>query len=179
MRLEVGRSLLLVVDVQELPLANVNEPAQVLLGCARLVKGARQFGVPVMASEQDPGSHGAVIGDLRHLLPDTAPRAKRTFSCMCDPAIASELAGHGRDQVVVAGIEAHVAVLQTALDLKAKGYAAFVVADAVGSRAPESRALALARLSAAGIAVVNVEMVLLEWLGATDHPAFTEIADLI
>jgi nicotinamidase-related amidase len=168
-----------VVDVQERLLANVNEPAQVLLGCARLVKGARRLGVPVMASEQDPGGNGTIIGDLKQLLADAAPWPKRTFSCMRDPAIAADLAGRGRDQVVVAGVEAHVAVLQTAIDLKAKGYAAFVVADAVASRAPESRALALARLSAAGTAVVNVEMVLFEWLGGADHPAFAEIADLI
>lgn len=160
-------------------LAHVNEPAQVLLGCARLIKGARRLGVPVTASEQSPDSNGAIIGDLKHLLPGTGVRAKRTYSCMRDPTIIADLAGHGRDQVVVAGVEAHVAVLQTALDLTAKGYTAFVVADAVGSREPESRALALARLSAVGIAVVNVEMVLFEWLGGADHPAFAEIADLI
>jgi len=179
MCLEPHRSLLLVIDMQEKLLPGMSGPGQVLLSCAKLVKGARQLGLPVVASAQSPGRNGPVIGDLKGLLPEGAVQTKTAFSCVREPGLFAGLAELGRDQVVIAGIEAHVAVLQTAMDLKAGGYAPVVVADAVASREPESRALALARLSAAGIAAVDVEMVLLEWIGSAAHPAYEDIAALI
>jgi nicotinamidase-related amidase len=179
MRLEPHRSLLLVVDMQEKLLLDMSGPGQVLLACARLVKGARRLEVPILASEQEPHGLGQTMGDLKALLPSGAIQSKVAFSCAREAALLADMAERRRDQVVIAGIEAHVAVLQTAMDLKARGYAPVVVADAVASREPESRALALARLSAAGIAVVDVEMVLLEWIGSAAHPAYEDIAALI
>jgi nicotinamidase-related amidase len=179
MRLEPHRSLLLVVDMQEKLLPHMSGPGQVLLGCARLLKGARRLAVPTLASEQAPSRLGPTLSDLKALLPAGAVRSKMAFSCVLEPDLFADLADRGRDQVVIAGIEAHVAVLQTAMDLKARGYAPLVVADAVASRDPESRALALARLSAAGIGVVDVEMVLLEWTGSAAHPAYEDIDALI
>lgn len=157
----------------------VSEPARVLLGCSRLLKGALRLAVPTVASEQDPNRLGPTVGDLRHLLAGAAVRPRATFSCVRDAAILADLARAGREQVVIAGIEAHVGVLQTAMDLKARGFAPAVVADALASRRPESRALALARLAAAGIAVVDVEMVLLEWTDSIANPAYEDIAALL
>ena len=165
--------------MQEKLLPDMSGPGQVLLGCARLIKGARRLEVPMLASQQEPRRLGPILGDLAVLLPAGAVYAKMAFSCVREPGLFADLADRGRDQVVVAGIEAHAAVLQTAMDLKARGYAPLVVADAVASRDPESRGLALARLSAAGVGIADVEMVLLEWTGSAAHPAYEDIAALI
>ncbi|MBX9635347.1 MAG: isochorismatase family protein, partial [Magnetospirillum sp.] len=101
------------------------------------------------------------------------------FACSAEPAIADRLAGFGRDQVVIAGIEAHVCVLQTALGLKEKGYQVFVAADACSSRLAANHQAAMQRLSANGVQVVSVEMVVFEWLHRAGTPEFKDLVALI
>jgi nicotinamidase-related amidase len=104
---------------------------------------------------------------------------KTAFSCLGDPALNAALLAGSRDQVLVCGLEAHVCVLQTSLDLLANGRQVYVVADAVTSRAPSNRALALDRLGRAGAQIVSLEMVLFEWLGDAADPAFRDISRLV
>ena len=131
-----------------------------------LVKAARALGLPVTASEQYPKGLGPTVAPLRAELGNRPVFAKLAFSCAPRPALADRLASRGRPQIVVAGIEAHVCVLQSALDFAAGGYDVFAVADAMGSRASQSEALAHGRLRGAAVAVVNTEMVLFEARGA-------------
>jgi nicotinamidase-related amidase len=105
--------------------------------------------------------------------------AKRHFAASADPAIAAALQDLGRPQIVLCGMEAHVCVLQTALDLPRLGLRLIVVADAVASRRPESCTLALDRMRADGVEIVSAEMVLFEWLGVAGTPDFKALLPLI
>jgi nicotinamidase-related amidase len=166
---------LLVVDMQERLLPAMAEPARVEKRCAILLEAARAVGLPVSFSEQYPKGLGHTVAAL-------APArafAKTAFSCLRDGALSAHLKSNARSQIVLAGIEAHVCVLQTAMDLLAAGYDVFVVADAVSSRAPWSVDLALARMREAGAAIVNTEMALFELLGEAGTPEFKALSALI
>jgi len=180
MLLDAGRSQLLLVDVQERLMPAMHEAERVVEGCGRLVEAACTLGVPATVSEQYPRGLGATVPQLAERLGPEVPRfAKTHFSCAGDAAILGRLAAAGRPQVVLAGVEAHVCVLQTALQLKAMGFQPAVVWDAVASRTPESRELARERLGRAGVDLVNGEMVLFEWLQRAGTPAFKALSGLL
>ncbi len=175
MLIDAQQSALLVVDVQERLCPAIDDWQRVLDGVLWTVRVAQRLGVPVMASEQYPKGLGPTQADLKALLPGGSIAAKLHFSCVQDGCLAG-LPGSERPQVVVCGMETHVCVLQTVLDLVAAGKQVFVVADAVGSRTPENKALGLARMRDAGAAVVSAEMVAFEWLRAAGTPLFREIS---
>lgn len=178
-----SRSQLLIVDVQERLAPSVHDNARVVANCARLVGYARVLGVPVTVSEHYPAGIGGTVRELADILGPSAVRAdKIAFSCWRDPGLNSrfdDLRREGRTEVVVAGMESHVCVCQTVLDLLGNGFDVFVVADAVGSRSPEARELALYRMQQAGAAVVGQEMVAFEWLERADIPEFRDVLKLI
>lgn len=179
MLIERDRSLLLVVDVQERLLPAMAEPDKILANCKALLSGGARLGVPVLVSEQYPKGLGPTVGDLRALLPEGALCDKLSFSCTADPELRARIARAGRDQIVICGIEAHVCVLQTALGVQAAGLSPVVVADATGSRKPESKEVALDRLRHNGIEIATTEMVLFEWLGRAGTEEFRELSKLI
>ncbi len=173
------RSGLLIVDVQERLATVMADPRRVIHHCGLLLRFARRLGVPVLASEQYPQGLGPTMIDLRAWLEPDDIVAKTCFSCVDDPAWSARWTGLGCGQAVVAGVEAHVCVLQTALDLKARGIDVFVVTDASGSRHEGNEAAAWRRLGAAGIALVTVEMVLFEWLRAAGTAEFKDLAPFV
>lgn len=166
---------LLVVDMQDRLLSNVHDWQRVLDNVCWLVKVAQKLHVPVMASEQYPKGLGATHGDVAALLSGEAIVEKLHFSCVAARCLAP-LAAHSRRQIVVCGIESHVCVLQTALDLKRDGKEVFVVEDAVGSRSPTDKALAMERMRAHGIDIVSREMAAFEWMHEAGTPVFREIS---
>lgn len=168
-------SALLVVDVQERLLPHIHDWQRVLENVAWLVKVAQKLDVPVMASEQYPKGIGATHADVAALLPKEAIVEKLHFSCVAAHCL-TPLAAASRRQIVVCGIESHVCVQQTALDLKRNGKEVFIVDEAVGSRRPSDKALALERMRAHGIDVVSREMVAFEWLHQAGTPVFKEIS---
>lgn len=170
-------SSLMIVDVQERLAPVMSDPRRVIAGCALLMRAARMLKVPVVVSEQYPRGIGATIFDLREWLPPEGAVTKMHFSAADEPAVVQRLTG--RPQVVVAGIEAHICVSQTALGLRAKGHEVFVVADASASRRVENEQMAWTRLGQAGIPVVSTEMVLFEWLRVAGTPEFKELVALI
>ncbi len=172
-------SCLLIVDVQERLAPVVTDPRRVIHGCAMLQRVALRLEIPQIVSEQYPKGIGPTVADLREGLPPEGAIAKTTFSCLDEPAIVARLAALGRRQVVIAGIEAHICVLQTAIALQAEGYEVFVVKDASASRRTESEAAAWARLALENIAVVTLEMVVFEWLKSAGTPEFRELVGLI
>lgn len=171
--LRADASLLLVVDLQERLMPAIAGAEAVLDNACRLVHTATRLGVTVHATEQNPDGLGRTVEPVASLLPGSA-QAKTTFAAAIDPRI-----GPTDGTVVVAGCEAHVCVLQTVLALRAAGRDVAVVADAVGSRDGANRERALARAHGHGADVVTTEMVLFEWLGSSDHPAFREVQKLI
>ena len=178
-RLVRDDSLVLLVDVQErLAPAIVDGPA-IVEACRLLVEGARRLAVPVIASEQYPKGLGPTLEPLRASLGNAPRLEKLAFSCAREPRIAEAVRATGRRTLLVAGMEAHVCVLQTALDFRDRGYRVAVVADATGSRRRESQVRALERARAAGCSVIEVEMALFEWLERAGTEEFRTIAPWI
>jgi nicotinamidase-related amidase len=163
-------SALLIVDVQARLLPAIDDGPRVLANCVWLAQVAQRLGVPVIASEQYPKGLGHTAPELAAVLPPGGVRTKVHFSCVADGCFEDHPAWH-RPQIVVAGTEAHVCVLQTALDLAERGAQVFVVADAIGSRRAEDRELAIARFRQHGVDVVSREMAAFEWL----HRAGTDL----
>jgi nicotinamidase-related amidase len=179
MLVDRARAQLLIVDVQERLLPAMTAPDAVVAGCTRLMKAAGIMGLPLTVSEQYPKGLGPTVDAVRAELDDGAVMDKVHFACTADPAIMTRIAGAGRQQVVIAGIEAHVCVLQTAIGLKERGFAPFVVLDASSSRRPESVATARDRLLANGVEVVTGEMVLFECMHQAGTPEFKELSQLV
>ena len=171
-------SQVLLVDVQERLLPAMANPEEVAANAALVLHAAQALGVPVTVSEQYPKGLGPTVPALRQAAGGEAME-KIEFSCLKNAAIAERLRGLGRRQLVVAGVEAHVCVLQSVIDAAREGFEVFVVADATGSRRPESRERALARMAAAGAEVVTAEMAVFEWLGRADSPRFRELSKLV
>lgn len=179
---DVGGSVLVIVDIQSRLTAAM--PAKVLARLQRnvtlLIQAARQLKVPVFASEQNPQGLGPLEPDIVKLLPEGSRRfAKTAFSLTGDAAFLKELEATGRRQVILTGMEAHICILQTALELRAEGYEVFVVADAVCSRHRESYETALVRIRQAGVIVNDAESVLFEWLRDSRHEQFKPLQSLI
>ncbi|MFO7603474.1 MAG: isochorismatase family protein [Gammaproteobacteria bacterium] len=179
---DARQSRLLIIDVQERLLgAMPDKPrAQVLGNTAILLQAAQRLAVPVIRSEQYPRGLGATDSHIEGRLTDETLKVEKTvFSC-CGVAEVAELS-HQQvlPQWILAGIESHVCVLQTALQLKAAGQQVFVVSDACCSRQKHHHQNALQRLSQAGVIISNTESVLFEWLRDSRHPAFKDLSKLI
>jgi len=178
-----NRAQLLVVDIQEKLAPAVDGAEQVIGNTGRLISFARRLGIPMLFTEQYPRGLGPTIPALLGLAGNEAPRLDKTeFSVWRNEGIRkriAELAQTGRREIVVTGMEAHVCVLQSAMDLVANELEVFVVADAVSSRAPGSRELAVQRLGQAGVGIVNTEMIAFEWLERAGSPEFKDLIGLI
>ena len=182
MLVEAKRSQLLIVDVQERLLPAMHAGEAMIDRCAILLQSAAELKVPALLSEQYRKGLGATVERLSNVKGDAPVFEKMHFSCAAEPAIANHIGDRvkaGRDQLVIAGIESHVCVLQTALGFRRIGLEVYVVADAVTSRRPESVALAQDRLRAAGVNVVNTEMAVFEWLHVSGTPEFKTVSKLI
>jgi nicotinamidase-related amidase len=176
-------SVLLLVDIQERFRPAVPGMDGVIRRSGILASAAARLDIPVLASEQYPKALGPTVAELRSLLPDPARiYPKLCFSAAaCEPLAAALTALRllGRRQVVLCGVEAHVCVLQTALELQAAGHAVHVVEDAVASRAAGDRDAALGRMVRHGVDRVTSEMVVFEWLREAGTPLFKELQALI
>ena len=178
MLLDRRQGVLFIVDVQARLAPAMTDPDAAIARMGILLAAAERMDVPIVASEQYPQGLGHTDERLT-LPPATEVFAKTAFSASRDQAILAHLEKLDRRQVVLCGMETHVCVLQTALDLLARGFRPAVVADAVASRSPERKRLGLERMAAAGVAVVDSEMVVFEWLGAAATPEFKELSRLI
>ena len=177
--LRLEDTFLLLIDIQ-VKLWNVmHEKESLLENTQKLIKGLRLMGAPVLVTEQNPHGLGPTHPDLIQLLPEAKPLPKFCFSCSQDPAFRDSAAGLKKKQVLVCGIEAHICVYQTSLDLLAAGYEVQVIADAVSSRTPRNRDIALARLQSEGVRISSVEMALFELLKTAESPAFKELSRII
>lgn len=168
---------LLVVDMQGTLLRLMRLAPLVIANTERLIRGANALDVPVLATEQYPKGLGPTVESLLPLLPDRRP--KTAFHAADAAGLTSAVAPLGVRHVTVAGIEAHVCILQTALELLERGYRVQVPADAVASRGEFDREVALRRLERAGAVVTTTEAALFEWTGRSDHPQFKAISALI
>src|SRR5512135_1315363 len=176
-RLTGQHGALLVVDVQEKLISRILDRERVVANAARLVKAADRLSMPVWATEQYPQGLGPTVPELATLIPHRP--TKTTFQCCAVPQLLEQLYGRQIRHVTLAGIEAHVCVAQTALELLRLGFHVQVPADAVGSRHKLDWEFALRRLEHAGAIVSTTEAVLFEWVETADHPEFRAISELI
>jgi nicotinamidase-related amidase len=175
MLIDAERSQLLLVDLQEKMMPAIADEAAILANCRWLVEAAQMIGVPVAAVEHCAKGLGPLVPAIRELLAPGAVAAKNHFSGVAAKCMA-QLPGSDRAQCIVCGVEAHVCVLQTVLDLYQEGKEVFVVADSVGSRRATDRDLALARMRQEGVRIVSREMVVFEWLGEAGTPLFKAVS---
>ena len=155
----------------------IDSSEEVVANAGRLLAAAEALRVPVLMTEQNPKGLGGTVPELARPEGAVPVVAKMEFdACRASGVVEALPAGH---HIVVAGCEAHVCVLQTVLGLLERSRRVYVVADAIGSRRPENKAVALARMERAGAEVITTEMALFEWLGTADDPAFKEVIALV
>lgn len=174
--IDPARAHLLVIDFQTRLMPAIAEGSERVRKAGHLIAAARLLHVPVSFTEQNPAGLGHTVADLASA-PGERTLHKMTFDSLRTPAIARHL-DDGR-ALVVTGCEAHVCVLQTVLGLLDRGRRVYLVADAIGARMAIDRETALRRMERHGAEIVTTEMVLFEWLGSAEHPAFPEILALM
>jgi nicotinamidase-related amidase len=177
--LNSAETILLVVDVQEKLARAMPGRDEMVHRTRQLVEGTRVLGVPALFTEQNPRGLGPTLPEIAALVPDFRPVEKTSFSCCGSAGCMQQLRHSGRRDVVVAGIETHVCVYQTVVDLLAEGFRVEVVADACASRTAENRQIGLERCRRAGAAVTSVEILLFELLKAAEGPLFKEILRIV
>ncbi|MEN3000375.1 MAG: hydrolase [Armatimonadota bacterium] len=174
------RSVLIVVDMQEPFLSMIKVRDLIERNIAFLLQVAKLLNVPILATLQNAERLGGVVPALQTLLPEQpAPIDKLCFSCLGAESFARALQETGRQQVVLTGIEAHICIMQTALDLLKAGYRVHVPYDAVASRGKPEWKYALLRLQHAGAVVTSVESVTYEWLYQAGTEEFRQLLPLI
>jgi nicotinamidase-related amidase len=183
-RITRGTSALLVVDIQEKLLPAIHEKERVVENAVRLVRGAQALGVPIWVTEQYRKGLGATVPEVAQaagckVAGGIVPIDKITFSACGAPGLLKQISGRGVRDVVLCGIEAHVCVCQSALDLAAAGYRPVLVADATSSRTPENHRAGVERMRQAGAILASTEMILFEWLERSGTPEFKQILDLV
>lgn len=172
-------SLLVLIDPQARLMPAIQHGDALATRLAHLIDAARLLGVPVMATEHCPQAIGPLLACIRDRLRPDEIVEKRHFSAWSEPAFRAALGATSRRQIVIAGVEAHVCVAQTALALAEADHQVFCITDAVGSRREQDRQTALTRFAQAGIGPVTMEAVLFEWLESADHPAFKPVLEII
>ncbi len=177
--LEQEDTSIVLVDVQG-KLARLMHESEALIHNIRIMLQAGQIlGLPIVWAEQVPDKLGATVPEIAELLSNYQPIAKTSFSCAGSAEFNSALKASGRKHILLMGIEAHVCVYQTGIDLLEQGKGVHVVTDAVASRQLENKAIGLQRMSAAGAQLTSTEMCLFEMLKAAEGDEFRQIARLM
>ncbi len=179
MYLEQDATALVVVDVQGKLASLMHQRTQLYQHLGLCIQAADLLELPILWVEQYPQGLGPTVPEVRQWLGDRSPLVKNSFSCCGEPAFNQALEASGRRQIVLTGIEAHVCVYQTAVDLLARGYTVQVNQDAISSRHPDNRQLGLARMQAAGALITSSEMLLFELMRSSAHPQFRAVSALL
>lgn len=167
------------IDIQEKLWNVMHEKEALLENALKLVKGMQVMGVPIIWTEQNPKGLGATVPSLMQLVPGFQALPKFSFSCCQDKGFQQSINALKRKQILICGIEAHICVYQTSMELLSSGYEVHVVADVVGSRVVRNRDIALNRLQSEGAKLTVSEMVMYELLQTAESPAFKEILKVI
>jgi nicotinamidase-related amidase len=173
------KTVLLLIDFQERLFPVMFDKEKLLRNVLKLIKGAQVLEIPIILTEQYPKGLGPTLPEIKALLPNAKTIEKTCFSCCDEPSFMEELAGLKRQQVLVAGIEAHICVYQTAMALARAGYDVQPVSDALASRDPDNKAAALLKMGAAGLSATTVEMALFELLKAAGTDKFKQISNIV
>jgi len=179
MRIGIETCMGVLVDVQEKLLPHMFDHAEVHRNILKLIQGLQILEVPLILTEQYPKGLGPTVRTVAELTPGVHPISKMSFSCVDEPQFSQSLAASEKRCVVLAGIETHVCVLQTSVDLSAAGYIPVIIADCVSSRSRIDHEIALQRLSAEGAIVSTCESVLFELCRYAGTETFRSISRLL
>jgi nicotinamidase-related amidase len=171
--------MLILVDVQGNLAQSMNNKEELFKNLENLVSGVLVLGIPIIWTEQNPQRLGPTIPEIAKLMAHIMPVSKMSFSCCGNERFLEALKTTNRKQVLLAGIEAHICIYQTAVDLLALGYEVHIIADGVSSRTPENKMIALGNMKDAGARLTTTEMLLFSLLKTAEAPQFKEIVKLV
>lgn len=172
-------TILMIVDVQERLVPAIHEAAQILHSCTLLAQAAQILQIPIIITEQYPEKLGATVPEIRDVLDEYQPISKKYFSAYTPEVIELLKSTSERSSILLCGVEAHVCVQQTALDLLANGFDVFVARDAISSRTSANAEIGWQRMMYAGAIPVSVESALFELLRTANHQQFKAVHQLI
>lgn len=179
MRILKENTVGLVIDIQERLVPVMEENEQLVENCSKLIQGLQILGLPLLVTQQYTKGLGETIEEIKSVIKDFEYIEKKDFSCYDEPVVAEKLAYLGARNVIICGIESHVCVLQTAIDLKEAGYNPVVVMDCVSSRSFDDVDLAAERFRFEGIMMTSLESILFELTRSSSAPEFKEISKLV
>jgi nicotinamidase-related amidase len=179
MKFVAGKTVLVIIDIQSKLWNVMHEKSSLLENAQKLVKAMRVLSVPIILTEQNPQGLGPTMPELRQFMPEVKAIPKFCFNCCQNSNFEQELKRFNRKQVLLCGIESHICVYQTALDLLSRGYEVQIVADVVSSRIQYNKEVALTRMQSEGAKLTVAEMAVFELLGSADGPLFKEILKVI
>lgn len=179
MRILKEHSALVVVDIQERLFPHISNNQELVKKCQTLIAGMQALNVPIIVTEQYVKGLGHTIEPIQAALTEYKPIEKMTFSCCGEAMFSLKIEEHFKENIILCGIESHVCVLQTALDIQANGHNPIVVADAISSRNPYDKEIALQRLATEGIRVTTVESILFELCKTSGTDTFKAISKLV
>lgn len=177
--LTLENTALILIDIQEKLLPVMHEKEELLNNLKKLIAGLRALNIPILWTEQIPDKMGPTVPEIWELLEGYSPLSKSAFSCCGEHSFTNSLNKLNRKQLLIAGIETHVCVYQTALDLIEKGYEVEIPEDCVSSRTQQNKSIALAKMSKCGATLTGVETILFELMRDSFHPAFRQILKIV
>jgi nicotinamidase-related amidase len=179
MRILKEHSLALIIDIQERLFPFISENEKLVKNLGILIEGLKALGIPILVTEQYVKGLGPTVGPVAAHLEGIRRMEKMCFSCFDEPRIAESIALAGKDNIIIAGIESHVCVLQTVIDLKRNGYHPVVVEDCVSSRRESDKKTALERVRQEGAIITSYESILFELLRYSGTEPFRVISKLV
>ncbi len=179
MRINRENSAGLIIDIQGKLFPHMDQNDTLLKKCTTLIEGLKVLEVPLVITEQYPKGLGPTVDDIATLVAEDPLVEKITFSCCDEPAVLQTVSIQNRKAIIICGIEAHVCVMQTVVDLQAAGYTAVVVEDCISSRNPEDKRVAVERMRAEGAVISTCESILFELARVAGTDEFKAISRLI
>lgn len=177
--INTDNTVILVIDLQE-KLVNMLPDDKITAKASKLLAAASLLSIPIIVTEQYPKGLGATVDELKqNAAPDTKYFEKTAFSAAGEPGFLELLAGYKRKNVLIFGIEGHVCVYQTAIDLNNSGYNVELVKDLTASRSNDELLAAIDKMKQSGIGITTFEIALFELLKTSKHPEFKGIQTLI
>jgi len=172
-------AVLIIIDIQGNLAQTMYDKENLFANAVKLIKGFKVFNLPIILTEQIPQKLGQTIPVISQELNGIVPIAKETFSCWDDRNFTEQLEGLRRRHIVLTGIESHICVYQTALDLIQNRYNVYLATDAVSSRTPGNRQVGISAIKSAGAHLTSTEMVLFELLRTATDPKFKDIFKIV
>jgi nicotinamidase-related amidase len=179
MRILREESVAVIVDIQESLLPHMHDSDIVLSNCLKLIEGLKILRVPLLVTQQYTKGLGPTVPSIVQIVPDFKYIEKISFSCCGEPSFEAEMAKTGKTDIILFGIEAHVCVMQTCLDLQEAGKRVVVVEDCVSSRKPNDKHIAIERMRQEGALITTLESLLFELSGVAGNETFKSISRIV